>query len=184
MEPAVSLRAASAADAHAVAALHADSWRRHYRGAFADAFLDGDVVADRLAAWSDRLGSARPDQLTIVAEADGALAGFVHVVLDHDARWGSFVDNLHVTNALRRGGIGSALLTGAARAAAEHGTTGGLYLWVLEQNTAAQAFYVAHGGSPVERAHAGEPGGVPGRLNGRPAKLRMAWPHARDLGRR
>jgi hypothetical protein len=27
--------------------LHADSWRRHYRGAYADAFLDGDVLADR-----------------------------------------------------------------------------------------------------------------------------------------
>ena len=58
---------------------------------------------------------------------------------------------------------------------AERGTTGGLYLWVLEQNTAAQAFYVAHGGSPVERAYVGEPGGVPGRLHGCPAKLRMAW---------
>ena len=37
-------RPADADDAAAVAGLHADSWRRHYRGAFSDAFLDGDVV--------------------------------------------------------------------------------------------------------------------------------------------
>lgn len=33
-------------DAEAVAMLHATSWRRHYRGAYSDAFLDGDVVAE------------------------------------------------------------------------------------------------------------------------------------------
>ncbi len=32
-------RLASPADAKAVADLHADSWRRHYRGAYSDAFL-------------------------------------------------------------------------------------------------------------------------------------------------
>ncbi|WP_144119133.1 GNAT family N-acetyltransferase [Catellatospora sichuanensis] len=184
MGSAVDLRTASAADAEAVATLHADSWRRHYRGAFADTFLDGDLVADRLAVWSERLRSPKPDQVTIVADVDDEPVGFVHVVLDDDVRWGSFIENLHVTNALRRGGIGSALMTRAAQVVAERGRTGGLYLWTLEQNTAAQAFYVAHGGSPIERAYAAEPGGVPGRLNGRPAKLRMAWANAHDLRRR
>jgi hypothetical protein len=37
-------RAAGAGDASAVAGLHGDSWRRHYRGAFSDAFLDRDVA--------------------------------------------------------------------------------------------------------------------------------------------
>lgn len=184
MGSAVELRAASAADAQAVATLHAESWRRHYRGAYADAFLDGDVVADRLAIWAGRLESPKSDRITVVAEVDDQPAGFVHVVLDDHARWGSLIDNLHVTNALRRGGIGSALIARAAQAVAERGKTGALYLWVLEQNAPAQAFYIAHGGSPVERAYAGDPGGVPGRLNGTPAKLRMAWPHARELRKR
>jgi hypothetical protein len=56
-----------------------------------------------------------------------------------------------------------------------------MYLWVLEQNTAARAFYAAHGGRSAERGFVESPGGVPGRLNGRPAKLRYAWPYARDL---
>jgi GNAT superfamily N-acetyltransferase len=37
-------RAAGPGDANAIAGLHADSWQRHYRGAFSDAFLDNDVA--------------------------------------------------------------------------------------------------------------------------------------------
>src|SRR6188768_3459087 len=44
----IGLRPATAGDAGQIAALHADSWRRHYRGAYSDAFLDGDVLTDRL----------------------------------------------------------------------------------------------------------------------------------------
>lgn len=178
--PAVSFRAATAADASSVAALHTDSWRRYYRGAYADAFLDGDVLADRREVWSRRLATQRSDSVTILAEADAELAGFVHLVLDDDERWGSLVDNLHVSHARQRQGIGSALIARAAQAVIDRGTTGSMYLWVLEQNATAQAFYEAHGGRFAERAFVQSPGGVPGRLNGRPAKLRCVWRDARD----
>ena len=78
-----------------MALLHADSWRRHYRGAYADSFLDGDVVANRLAVWSARLASPA-GSATFLAEDSAGPVGFVHVVFDNDARWGSLVDNLHV----------------------------------------------------------------------------------------
>jgi hypothetical protein len=52
--PEITFRDASARDIEAIATLHADSWRRHYRGAYLDSFLDGDVVADRLAVWGQR----------------------------------------------------------------------------------------------------------------------------------
>jgi hypothetical protein len=42
-------------DADSIAALHADSWRRHHRGAYLDSYLDGDVVVDRQAVWRSRL---------------------------------------------------------------------------------------------------------------------------------
>jgi hypothetical protein len=35
--------AAGPGDAYAIAGLHADSWQRHYEGAYSDAFLDNDV---------------------------------------------------------------------------------------------------------------------------------------------
>jgi GNAT superfamily N-acetyltransferase len=123
------------------------------------------------------------DNITVVAEVHAEIAGFVHVVLDKDERWGSLVDNLHVTHARQRHGIGSALITRAAQAVIDVGTTRSMYLWVLEQNTAAQSFYAARGGRYAERALVHSPGGVPGRLNGRPAKLRYIWPDARDLFR-
>jgi hypothetical protein len=54
-------------------------------------------------------------------------------------------------------------------------TKTGLYLWVLEQNVDAQAFYHARGGRCVERTPVSPPGGIPSRLTGAPMKLRYAW---------
>jgi ribosomal protein S18 acetylase RimI-like enzyme len=173
-------RAAGPDDAEQVGMLHADSWRRHYRGAYADSFLDGDVVADRRSVWSSRL-AAPADSRTVIAEDDAGLVGFVHVVFDDDGRWGSLIDNLHVTHDRRRTGVGTALLTCAAEAVAARPTGKSMYLWVLTQNTAAQQFYRAFGGTCVETAVVSPPGGVPARLNGAPNKLRFAWPDASSL---
>jgi ribosomal protein S18 acetylase RimI-like enzyme len=157
-----------------VAALHADSWRRHYRGAYSDAFLDGDVLDDRRAEWGRRL--RQPDDRTrtlLLEDGDGQLIGFAHVVFDADPTWGALLDNLHVRSARKRQGLGSGLLSATARIVVERGT--GLHLWVLEQNVAAQSFYEAHGARRVERALTSPPGGVASRLQGSPAKLRYAW---------
>ncbi|MFC1418255.1 GNAT family N-acetyltransferase [Streptacidiphilus cavernicola] len=177
------LRAAVPVDAERVALLHADSWRRHYRGAYADSYLDGDVVGERRAVWSARLTDPAPTgSLTLVAEDDGpGLVGFVHAVFDADSRWGSLVDNLHVAHGRQRGGVGAALLTRAAEAVAERATGNAMYLWVLEQNTAAQRFYRALGGARVEADAVPAPGGVPDRLNGSPERLRIAWEDVRRL---
>lgn len=173
--PGITLRLAGCDDAAAVAALHADSWRRHYRGAYSDAFLDGDVHEDRLAAWSERLCSGEGLRETILAEDHGTPAGFIHIVFDEDPRWGSLLDNLHVASRLQRRGLGATLMARAATDLLARSPTSGLYLWVLEQNTSAQAFYEARGGRRLERAAVTEPGGVTGRLSGAPQKLRYAW---------
>src|SRR6266508_4697686 len=79
----VTLRDASKRDIEAIAALHADSWRRHYRGAYSDEFLDGDIFADRRAVWTDRLAAPElpANQCTILAECDDVLVGFAHTIL-------------------------------------------------------------------------------------------------------
>src|SRR5256714_12452594 len=168
-------RLAGPADAEAVANLHADSWRRHYRGAYSDAFLDGDVVADRLAVWTDRLREPNPRRCTILAE-DGSLVGFAHTVFDDDPTWGALLDNMHVGDGHKRRGIGSRLLALTAEAVMGRPERTGLYLWVLEQNVDAQAFYQARGGRCVGRDLASAPGGIASRLTASPAKLRYAWP--------
>ena len=69
---------ASDFDADGIAALHADSWRRHYRGAYLDTYLDGDVVADRQEVWRRRLAEPSTNQLTVIARRDDELIGFAH----------------------------------------------------------------------------------------------------------
>jgi ribosomal protein S18 acetylase RimI-like enzyme len=167
-------RVAVFSDAEAIAALHADSWRRHYRGAYSDAFLDGDVTVDRLAVWADRLREPDPGCRTILAEDGGGLVGFAHAIFDDDPSWGALLDNLHVAYAHQRRGVGSRLLKLTAQAVTERGT--GLHLWVLEQNVEAQAFYEALGGKRAGRRDVSPPGGIPGRLNGSPAALCYVWP--------
>jgi len=178
----IRFRPATAIDSEPVARLHADSWRRHYRGAYSDSFLDGDVAADRLAVWTGRLSDPGADSCTIVAEDAGALVGFAHTRFDDDGTWGALLDNLHVAHTHQRGGTGSRLVALAAGALADRRSESGLYLWVLEQNRAAQAFYVALGGWCVERAAVDAPGGDATRLHGAPRKLRYVW-SATEVGR-
>ena len=167
-------RPAGSDDADLVAGLHTDSWQRHYRGAYSDAYLDGDVLTDRRAVWSQRLANPRPSA-TILATDEEELAGFVHVVFDDHERWGALVDNLHVAAPWQRRGLGSALLGRAAQAVSTDGGGTAIYLYVLEQNLAAQAFYSALGGDCVQRVPVPAPNGVPGRLNGSPIMLRCVW---------
>jgi ribosomal protein S18 acetylase RimI-like enzyme len=162
-------------DAEAVANLHADSWRLHYRGAYSDAFLDGDVLSDRLAVWTDRLREPDPRRYTILAE-HGSLVGFANTFFDDDPTWGALLDNLHVADGHKRQGIGSRLLVLTAEAVLERPKRTGLYVWVLEQNLGAQAFYRARNGRRVGLDLVSPPGRIASRLTGSPAKLRFAWP--------
>jgi GNAT superfamily N-acetyltransferase len=162
-------------DAPAVAALHADSWRNHYRGAFTDTFLDHEVATYLTSMWTDRLTTPSPRTHSIVAELDGEMVGLAHTFLDADPTWGALLDNLHVRYGLKRQGLGTRLLAHTAQAVRER-TSSGLYLWVLEQNTAAQAFYTARGGTLTDRDDVPAPGGNPAWLNGKPTCLRYTWP--------
>ena len=166
----VHYREATAEDAEAIARLHADSWRRNYRGSYSDAYLDGDVECDRLAVWTERLvTNPASDACTFVAESDGVLAGFAHTALNADPEWGALLDNLHVAHALKGQGVGTRLMAETARAVIARTPSSGLFLLVLEPNKAAQAFYEARGGQCVGRETSEAPGG--GTIVG----LRYVW---------
>jgi ribosomal protein S18 acetylase RimI-like enzyme len=164
-------RRATAGDVEAIAALHADSWRRHYRGAFADEYLDSDVFTDRVTEWTKRLTSSTEGRThTVVAENDDGLVGFVHTEFDDDPRWGALLDNLHVRHDLQGGGIGRRLVAESAAAVRAHDPASGLFLWVLEHNTPAQAFYDRLGGQRADTELFEPPGG------GSVTAIRYAWP--------
>ncbi len=174
-------RAACPGDAHAIAGLHADSWQRHYRSAFSNAFLDNDAAGYLLRLWTERLAIPDPRARTILTERDGAIVGLAHTLLGQDATWGAYLDNLHVAYGLKRQGIGTRLLALTGQAVLDWSPSSGLYLWVLEQNTDARAFYAVRGGTCVERGEVPPPGGDASRLNGEPMGLRYAWPNPSKL---
>ena len=89
--------------------------------------------------------------------------------------WGALLDNLHVTYGLKRLGIGTRLLALAGQAVLDRSPASGLYLWVLEQNAAARAFYTARGGTSVETRVVTPPDGDRTRLNGSPRCQRFVW---------
>lgn len=165
-------RSARSSDAHAIAALHTDSWQRAYRGLLPDAYLDNEVEADHAALWQRRFND--PDQhtvtLTLVAEVESELLGFAHSVVDDDAEWGTLLDNLHVRHDARRLGIATQLMAEtAARLHARAPGSPGLSLWMLEDNAPARRFYDALGGRVVGSGISPEGGGSA------PA-LRYSWP--------
>lgn len=179
-------RPAGQGDTKDIAALHTDSWQRHYRVAYSDAFLDDEVPGFLLGLWTGRLADPDPGHRTILAELDQAgagraLVGVAHTVLDDNPTWGALLDNLHVRYGLKRQGVGTRLLGLTAQAVLAARPGSGLYLWVLERNAGARAFYEARGGTCVESVEVLPPGGDPDRLKGKPKGLRYTWPDPATL---
>jgi ribosomal protein S18 acetylase RimI-like enzyme len=139
-------RDAGPGDAEAIAALHAESWRTHYRGILPDAYLDGEVFAERQAFWSDALRAPRSGRLVMVATRQAALAGFVAIVRDGEPDFDAEIENLHVLPGLCGRGLGRRLLGEAVGRLAADGVTSAC-LWVFDANAAAICFYRRLGGT-------------------------------------
>jgi ribosomal protein S18 acetylase RimI-like enzyme len=143
----IEYRPAQPPDAQAIADLHAQSWRENYRGSFHDAFLDGDLVGERLSVWRKRLEHPPADQLVQLAvRGTTTLAGFVCAYGAHDPRWGSLIDNLHVAREFQRSGIASRLMWQAGAWLDARYPGAAVYLLVLETNASARRFYERIGG--------------------------------------
>jgi GNAT superfamily N-acetyltransferase len=169
--PMATLRDATEHDSAAIARLHADSWRSAYRGILSDEYLDNRAHSERAALWQARFSEkATKPFFVILAEIDGRLGGFACVFPNWDPTFGSFLDNLHVTPERTGQGIGRLLLNDAARRLVADGTGGGLYLWVIEQNSRARRFYARAGAAEVETALMPMPDG------GRHTEVRCYWP--------
>ena len=146
------IRLASASDADAIAALHAESWRSAYRGLVPDVFLGEGLDGERRRAWRERFAAPAPERrMTMVAESGGALVGFTCVLADAEPASGPLLDNLHVRPGWRGHGIGARLLQESR--AWSRGIAPGqpMHLWVIVGNHPARAFYRAQGGIEGDR---------------------------------
>jgi GNAT superfamily N-acetyltransferase len=170
----VEYRPANYGDARSVAALHAENWRRAYRGNFRDEYLDGDVFSERQSVWDSRLGRPAGNQHVCVALQGARVVGFVCVFGSQDREWGSFIDNLHVHAEVQRLGIGSTLMRKAGGWLSSEFPNERAYLFVWEFNPA-RARYERLGGLNTGMVERENPGGGTGRY------FRYVWERPQQL---
>lgn len=142
----IQYRKATAEDKTAIAQLHAQSWSDNYRGSFEDTYLDGPVFDERQEVWDERFSKPNPNMHIIIAEKEGVLSGFVCLFLDNDLRWGSLIDNLHVSKSCKGLGIGKQLMEKAIQYIKKNAKNERTFLYVLTKNKNAIQFYKKIGG--------------------------------------
>ncbi|MGD9598724.1 MAG: N-acetyltransferase family protein [Steroidobacteraceae bacterium] len=140
---AIAIRTALAGDAPVLLAL--------IRGLADYERLAHEVVATE-AQLAAELGAAHPVVHALIAEQDGAAAGFALYFFSFSTfvgRQGLYLEDLYVRPELRGRGIGRALLGELARRAAARGC--GRMEWsVLDWNVDAQRFYQGLGARPMD----------------------------------
>lgn len=147
------IREAGADDAAAIADVHVRSWRTAYRGFAPDAYLDAPATADGAHVyWQTLLGTATPRLVTWVAEADGAVLGFVNITPplaspapDEVVPPGcGFLHHIHLAPGAIGSGLGRVLFEVALERLAAQDFAEAV-LWVYGPNARARGFYEAMG---------------------------------------
>lgn len=168
-------REAKLTDANRIAYLHAISWQQNYRGSFSDDFLDNEVLDNRLSVWEERFNNPKENQYIVIAEDDGQLLGFICSYFEEKPVYGTYLDNLHVSDAAKGKGIGTKLIGGLAQEIINRNYKNGFYLWVLNTNYAAITFYDRIGGESLETVEANDIGDTVFQ------KTRYVWKSMDDL---
>lgn len=142
------IREATVEDARAIALVHVTAWQTAYRGLMPDAVLDQLSVDERTARWVRILSTAETSH-TLVAEQDDGILGWVSIGPGRDegrAHEGE-VWAIHVDPNSFSQGVGRALMHAAEETLRGMGFTHA-FLWVLEGNERATAFYERNGWLP------------------------------------
>jgi ribosomal protein S18 acetylase RimI-like enzyme len=147
-------------DAEALAKVHVQAWRETYDGLLPAAWLARMSVENHARRWFWALSRPSPGDVALAAEGPGGLIGYVSGGASRRGRSGEGeIHTLYILREAQRGGVGRALVQGAARVLAANGARS-LAISVLRDNLKARGFYARLGGTPeASRAEPG-PGGV------------------------
>jgi len=136
------IRAARPEDALDVARVHVRAWQVGYRGLLPDEYLNSLRPEERAARYAFADPNAdRP--FTIVAVAQGSIAGFATTLQSSDVPHYGEVGALYVDPDRWRQGVGQALIARAREHLAQRFEQAAL--WVLEGNSLASCFYLRDG---------------------------------------
>lgn len=141
----MNIRFANAEHAAAIAALHAASWSATYGNVLSPTYLRDVVPVERQTIWRERFANPKANQFILIAEENSVVLGFACAFAGEHPQWGSYVDNLHVTQSHQGRGLGASLLMEGAAICEQRYPGQGLYLSVNQANRRAQQFYLALG---------------------------------------
>ena len=143
------IRTASGSDAEAITEVHIASIREAYRDLLAVEELARIDARDRADRWRDHLAGG--SSTTLLAEADGRIAGFVDLgaCRDEDVSPETVAEvmAIYVRPEAWGLGIGEALMREAMARLREGGSVE-VVLWVIEENRRAVGFYERLGFRP------------------------------------
>jgi GNAT superfamily N-acetyltransferase len=141
---ALTVRAARAEDAPAIARIHVDAWLAAYRGQIPDAYLDSLNVDERARMWSGVLARPAPARLVLTEP----LTGFCFFGASRDAEDGvAEIFAVYVRPDAWKQGAGRALCAHAEQDARSR-ECASIALWTLRSNDDARRFYERIGYAP------------------------------------
>jgi ribosomal protein S18 acetylase RimI-like enzyme len=147
---AITIRAATRADAPAIGRLHVESWRETYSEVLPDRLLQSLSALVRAAMGQGAFEPEPPILLFVAERPGGELVGFAGggrcraASLPYDAE----VYAIYVLRAVQQRGCGRRLMAALAAALQARGFDS-ICLWVLRENATARAFYERLGGGAV-----------------------------------
>ncbi|MFF9562762.1 GNAT family N-acetyltransferase [Leifsonia sp. NPDC014704] len=135
---AVTVRRATVDDARGIAEVHVTAWREAYAGHMPAEFLASLDVDRRAAGWAGILERGETD--AFVAERDGTIVGWATAGSgrDDDAPRDRELEGIYLLASAYGSGAGQLLLDAAIGDAPA-------YLWVMDGNGRAEAFYRRNG---------------------------------------
>lgn len=140
------VRAARTDDAYGIAVVHVRSWQAAYRGLMPQQVLDDLSIAQRQEGWERIL--ADPERLTrtLVVEHGGEIVGWAGYgdARDADAPGTGELWGIYAHPDAWSTGVGGLLIDAVEQALRAEGHEQA-YLWVLDGNERASAFYERHG---------------------------------------
>ncbi len=143
------IRQAILSDAESIARVRVDTWRSVYKGIVSAELLDRLSVDRDAARWRENLSSPQP-VFVYVAEVENQVVGFATGGAERssDPDYGGEVYAIYILPQFQGQGIGRALIDAGRLWLLGRGFTN-MLIWVLKDNLAARAFYVAQGGQEV-----------------------------------
>jgi ribosomal protein S18 acetylase RimI-like enzyme len=143
----MTIRAATPADAEAIARVHVQAWHESYRGLLPDRIIAEKSIERRTALWRSALADPARAPILRVIEDAGEVVGFGSAGRARSAALGAAgeIAAIYLLDRVKRRGFGRALF-GELRNTLEAAGYADTGLWVLTGNTPARRFYEALGG--------------------------------------